>query len=534
MKKLSVLLFVFCFSLIIIAQTHGTLDRSFGNNGITLTDYINNGDDNYSTASAIHTDGKIVLGGYSVNGSVQNITFVQHNPDGTLDNTFGNGGIKVLIFGGSDDQLTDLAFQPDGKIVFVGYTDNGTKTQMIACRLNTDGSLDNSFNANGMTVIDFGTSIDSYGLAMGLLDDGKIIIAGHTIEDQNLVRKIAMCRLTSTGVPDNTFGVNGLITYDFNDLWCYPDNVVVYDDRILLGGIFVDSDDFMRYVTLSRYYLDGTVDYDFGNFGYTTFQLDETEVGSYSHSDMCMTGDGKIVYATHVKPAWLDRDFAVLRFTPDGDIDNSFGNSGIVITEMVGDSDARAIAVQADGKIIAAGYHRSPEPESYDFVLVRYLDNGDLDATFGTEGTGVVISNVSPDIWYGDKCSSLLLLDDGKLLASGYAKTDHQNPDFAIARYHTGCFVGIDKPVQNESMFTITPNPFASETKLDFKLSETKMVKVEVFNTSGLLVTSLTNKVLLQGEHQFHWDANDLVPGIYFLKTTVGEKVYSEKIIKIK
>ena len=532
MKKLSVLLFVFCFSTIIIAQTPGTLDLSFGNNGITLTDYINNGNDNYSNASAIHTDGKIVLGGYSVNGSVQNITFVQHNPDGTLDNTFGNGGIKVLIFGGSDDQLTDLAFQPDGKIVFVGYTDNGTTTKMIAGRLNTDGSLDNSFNANGMTVIDFGTSTDSYGLAMGLLDDGKIIIAGHISENQNAVNNIAMCRLTSTGVPDNTFGINGLITYDFLDLWCFPDNVVIYDDRILLGGITIDGDDFMRYVTLSRYYLDGTVDYNFGNFGNTTFQLDEASIAGASRTDMCIAADGKIIYATHIKPAWLDTDFAVVRFLANGDIDNSFGISGMVVTEMADDSDAKAVAVQADGKIIAAGYHKSPEPGSYDFVLVRYLDNGDLDATFGTEGTGVVISNVSPDIWYADKCSSLLLLDDGKLLASGYAKTDHQNPDFAIARYHTGCFVGIDKPVQYESKFTIAPNPFASETKLIFELAEENNITVEVFNRSGTKVASPINDVCQPGNHQISWDANDLAPGIYFLKTTVGDKVYSEKIIK--
>ena len=532
MKKLSLLLPGILISVFVIAQTPGTLDLSFGNNGITLTDYINNGDDNYSNASALQADGKIVLGGFSVNGSVWNITFVRYNADGTLDNTFGYEGIKVLIFG-SDDQLTDLAVQPDGKIVFVGYTDNGTKTQMIAGRLNTDGSLDNSFNANGMTVVDFGPSTDSYGLAMDLLDDGKIIIVGYIQEDLT-VMNIAMCRLASTGVPDNSFGVNGLITYDFNDLWCFPDNVVVYDEKILLGGIFIDGDDFMRYVTLSRYNLDGSVDYNFGNFGNTTFQLDEGFIAGPSYSDMCVAADGKIVYATHVKPAWLETDFAVVRFLQNGDIDNSFGNSGMVVTEMTGKSKAKAIVVQADGKILAAGYHKSPSPGSDDFVFVRYLGSGLLDLTFGTEGTGVVISNVSPETWFDDECSSLLLLDDGKVLASGYAKSNHVNPDFAIARYHTGCFVGIDKPVQNESMFTISPNPFASETKLGFKLSETKMVKVEVFNSSGLKVASLIHKVLLQGEHQFHWDANDFAPGIYFLKTTVGDNLYSEKIIKTK
>ncbi|MCD4724101.1 MAG: T9SS type A sorting domain-containing protein, partial [Bacteroidales bacterium] len=438
------------------------------------------------------------------------------------------------LFGGSDDYVEDLAIQPDGKIVFVGYTDNSTKAQMIAGRLNTDGTLDNSFNANGMTVIDFGPSTDSYGLSMALLDDGKILIAGYIHEDLNSVNNIAMCRLTSSGVPDNTFGVNGLITYDFNDLWCFPDNVVVYDEKILLGGVFIDGSDFMRYVTLSRYYLDGSVDYGFGNFGYTTVQLDDTEVAGASRSGMCVTVDGKIAYATHVKPAWLAKDFAVLRFTPEGDPDNSFGNSGMVITEMAGNSYSSAIVAQNDGKIVASGAIRSPDPGSYDFVLVRYLDNGDLDASFGAAGTGVVISNVSPETWFGDESYSMMILLNGKFLVSGYAKTDHQNPDFALASYHSGLNVGIETKDNAEINFSINPNPITDQAILSFSLKEAGRVKAEVINTFGSIVASITDEYYREGEHQLRWDGSGLAAGVYIVKITVGDRVNTGKLVKTR
>ena len=477
MKKLSLLILSMMSTFFLAGQTAGTLDLSFGNNGITLTDYSYNGVDNYSYASALQADGKIILGGYSVNNLHHNMTFVRYLPDGTLDNTFGNGGIKVLLFGGSDDYLEDLVIQPDGKIIAVGYTTytNSTNKQITVTRLNTDGSLDNSFNANGMTLINFGDSVNAYGRSVALQDDGKIIVGGHvTFTDQDPEINGTICRLTSSGVLDNTFGVNGMISHDILSQWNYMTQVAIQDEKIILGGMSIRSADNARFVTLCRYNPDGSLDTGFGTSGVTSVENSVAISVNASRSGMCISEDGKIILADYVVVGWYDSDLAVWRFHPDGSPDNYFGNAGIVVTAMEGSSGAAAVAVQADGKIIAAGYHKSPEPGSYDFVLVRYLDNGDLDATFGTEGTGVVISNVSPDIWYADKCSSLLLLDDGKLLASGYAKTDHQNPDFAIARYHTGCFVGIDKPVQNESMFTITPNPFASVTKLDFKLSETK------------------------------------------------------------
>lgn len=534
MKKLSLLILSMISAFFLFSQTPGTLYHLFGNNGIVLTDYEYIGDDNYSYASAIQADLKIILGGHCINGGVNNIMIVRYHAFGNIDLSFGNDGIKVLLLGGSDDMLTDIAVQPDGKIVFVGYTNNGTKEQMIAGRLNTDGSLDNSFSATGMVVIDFGSSKNSCGMSMALLDDGKILIAGYTYETTpNYVSHIAMCRLTSYGVPDDTFGVNGLITYDFNDLWCYPDNVVIHDERIILGGVFLNSD-FTRYVTLSRYYLDGTLDNNFGNLGYTTVELDQAVIGGPERGGMCMTADGKIVYANKVNPAWLVKDFAVLRFNQNGSVDNSFGTNGMIVTELEGNSSAAAVVAQADGKIIACGTHRTPDPGSDDFVLIRYLENGDLDASFGAEGTGVVISNISPEIYLPDKSYDMLFWNGDKLLVSGHANTDLSDTDFAMACYHTGLNVGIETPDNAEIYLSIYPNPVTDQATIAFKLTQAEIVKVEVMNTSGIIVANITYDYYTKGEHQLRWDGSRLAAGVYIVKMAVGDRVYTGKLVKTR
>ena len=532
MKKLSLLILSMMITFFLAGQTAGTLDLSFGNNGITLTDYSYNGVDNYSYASALQADGKIVLGGYSVNNLHQNMTFVRYLPDGTLDNTFGNGGIKVLLFGGSDDRLEDLVIQADGKIIAVGYTSNSTNKQMTVTRLNTDGSLDNSFNANGMTLINFGDSVNAYGRSVALQDDGKIIVGGHiTFTDQDPEVNGAICRLTSSGVLDNTFGVNGIITHNILSQWNYMNQVVIQNEKIILGGISIRADDFAKFISLCRYNPDGSLDTGFGTSGIASLEIGEGISGG-SSLGMCLTEDGKIVCASYIIVGWLEYDLAVWRFQSNGFPDNSFGYYGMITTAMEGNSKAYAVAMQADGKIVVAGYHDTPSPGDDDFLLVRYIENGYLDVSFGTEGTGVVVTNASSEIWFSDQIFSLLIQDDGKLLVSGYAHAESYNVDFAVARYYSGLNIGVETPEQDTRELTIFPNPITEETKLVFNLAEESIVKVEVFNAFGTKVTELTQHSYSEGEHQLRWDGSSLVAGVYIVKMAVGDMVYTSKVVK--
>jgi uncharacterized delta-60 repeat protein len=298
----------------------------------------------------------------------------------------------------------------------------------------------------------------------------------------------------------------------------------IHNDRIILGGIFLNPD-FERFATVSRYYLDGSIDTDFGDAGSSTFPLlGDAPASGGAEIGMSMAPDGKIVFACKVVPAWLESDFAVLRFNANGGIDNSFGINGIVVNEMDGNSYASDVIVQANGKIIACGTHRNPDPDNYDFLIIRYLASGFPDPSFGTAGTGVVISNVSPGIWYSDESSSVIFCIDDKLLVSGYAKTDHNDPDFAMACYYTGLSVGIENPADPQEQLSIYPNP--AQDHINITIPPGKAItEINIYNQNG-------QQLIHQFESSNHLDISTLPTGLYEVEVYFGDIRLTERLVK--
>src|SRR5262249_29214714 len=122
-------------------------------------------------------------------------------------------------------------------------------------------------------------------------------------------------------------------------------------------------------------------------------------------------------------------DFALIRFNSDGSLDSGFGNAGIVVTDLGSTSDsAFALAVQSDGKIIAAGQTKNA-PTSFDFAMARYNANGSLDSSFGAGG------KVTTDFSQGsDHATSIAVMPDGRIVLGGWT-TVSGVPQFAAARY---------------------------------------------------------------------------------------------------
>lgn len=513
------------------AQTPGTLYQYFGNNGIVLTDFDSNGDDdNVSQVAVMQDDFKIILGGTAYFNGSSNLMLARYNPHGSPDMGFGSNGIKVFPFGGSNDYLTDIALQPDGKIVVVGYT-FGDETEMLAMRLNTDGTFDNSFSGNGMAVIDYGDSINSWAKSLAILDDGRILISGF-IQDYPLSYvKAAMCMLTPTGGFDYTFGQAGKLTHELPDTWCYPDEMIVHNEKIILGGIYLNTD-FERFATVSRYNLDGSLDMSYGDSGYSAYQLQgDAGISGDANIGMSLTPDGKIVIACNVYPGWLQSDFTLLKFNADGGIDNSFGIGGIVIQSMGEDSYARDVIVQADGKIIACGSYRNPDYDQEDFMIARYYASGDLDPSFGDYGNGIVLSNLSPEDWFSNAGNCAIFCNLDRLLVSGFARTDHGDPDFAMACYHTGLSVDVVEPEAVSQPLQVYPNPVKDQARIAFKLKQDSEVKIEVLNTNGQTLVTITDKNYAAGEHVLILGTEDLPVGIYLLKCVTNNVVSTSKVV---
>lgn len=125
-------------------QTNGTIDNSFGLNGI-LVDYIKQGS-TFFISSAIKKDGQIIAAGYSWNGVNYDFALLRYNLNGSLDNTFSTDGLQMRDFGATDDKANAIAIQTDGKILLAGIS-NGN---FALSRYNVDGSPDIFFDSDGI------------------------------------------------------------------------------------------------------------------------------------------------------------------------------------------------------------------------------------------------------------------------------------------------------------------------------------------------------------------------------------------------
>lgn len=186
-------------------KTNGQLDSTFGGQGTVLID-VGPGAGS-ANAVLIQPDGKIVLGGHSQAGSLYGFQFARLNSNGTLDNTFNGTGLARIEVNGIDDAASEIALQPNGKIVAFGYTSVASQYDVAIVRLNSNGSLDNSFSGDGKVSIDLGFGSDylNGGYVRG---DGKLVAIGSSTNSNADLDPLVM-QFNTNGSLDNTFGVNG-------------------------------------------------------------------------------------------------------------------------------------------------------------------------------------------------------------------------------------------------------------------------------------------------------------------------------------
>src|SRR6266540_4059662 len=187
----------------------GDLDTSFGAGGKVVTDFGAGGD--YAAAVAIQPNGKIVAGGDAQIGTTAAFGLARYNANGSIDTSFGSGGLVATTFGTGNTRVNGIALQPDGKIVTAGFDKNATEFEFALARYNADGSLDTSFGSGGRVT----TAIsDRYDLAfaMTLQPDGKIVVVGETRGSTATKYDAAVVRYTPAGALDTTFGSGGKVT----------------------------------------------------------------------------------------------------------------------------------------------------------------------------------------------------------------------------------------------------------------------------------------------------------------------------------
>jgi uncharacterized delta-60 repeat protein len=333
----------------------GSLDGTFGSNGVVITDISHVND--AAWAVAIQGDDKILAAG--VAGG--DFALARYNVDGSADSRFGEGGVITTDFGG-DDRANTLAVQRDGRIVVAGVA-NGL--DFALARYQADGTPDPTFATNGTVVTDFSGGADA-AFALALQADGMIVVAGSTGRFPQA--SFALARYAADGSLDTTFGTAGRTTVDFGRDARAHAVAVLPDGKIVTGG-FVNNGS-SGDGALTRHQANGTPDGPFGTAGKMLTDFGGRNFGSA----LTILADSAIVVGgcDDFPPYY---DFAVARYQPDGHRDLTFSTEGTVLTEFGGNSWVNAVAVQADGKVVAAGYARTSQNTSADFALVRY--NGD-------------------------------------------------------------------------------------------------------------------------------------------------------------
>ena len=296
------------------------------------------------------------------------------------------------------------------------------------------GDLDPTFGVAGMLTTDINRSTDIAN-AVAVQADGKLIVVGQTYKNNDFSGEdFVVARYNPDGTLDNTFGAGGRVRTDFPGLAAVPSAVVIQPDgKIVVAGGAFPLFTFLGNFELVRYNLNGSLDRSFGNGGIVTTTFPE---GSYAF-DVALQPDGKIIAAGTVfvdfNPGDIsDTDFALARYNSDGSLDTTFGNGGTLMTDFFGnEDDAFSVLIQPDGKIVAVGSANNPA-SYYDFAAVRYLSNGTIDTTFGVAG------KVSTD--FGDqnfdRARSAALQSDGRIVAAGFAISQNGGvQNFAVARY---------------------------------------------------------------------------------------------------
>jgi uncharacterized delta-60 repeat protein len=410
------------FSIVFVAAAAtsaapGSLDTTFGTGGIVTTPVV--GFTNFVRGIAIQPDGKVI-----VVGEGGSMPVLRYNVNGTLDTSFNGTGIAEATPGSA----AAVAIQPDGKIIVVGDNSNPGNLDFKVVRYNANGTLDTSFDSDGIVVTPIGDSVDvAYSVAIQA--DGKIVVSGRSDSNPVFVTTFAMVRYNTNGSLDNTFDNDGIVIMPgagnaiTDSLALQPDGKIVVAHNIFFSASFSYG------LAVLRYNTNGSLDTSFNNTGSLS-----TAVGTnVEFAALALQPDGKIVVAcsSYTSNA-AGYDFWVVRYNSGGSIDQSFGTDGMVVTP-IGAGAAfdvpKSVAIQANGKILVGG--TSPTASNKDFATVRYNKNGSLDQKWGTGG--IVKTDVGGN---ADAINAIAVQRNGRVIVAGESDVASAGTrKFALARY---------------------------------------------------------------------------------------------------
>jgi uncharacterized delta-60 repeat protein len=357
----------------------GTLDTSYGQGGVAIADFGTFGtvvDNAQGNALIVLPDGRVVAVGTGIDqfGATTDVVTARFTAAGALDSSWGTGGKAQFDFGKSETGYSAVV-EPDGRLLIAGDIADAT-SDLLVLRLATNGTLDTTFGSGGHVQPDLGFT--EFGRSIALTSTGKIVIGGYTPAES------LVARLTNAGVLDTTFNSRG---FAFQSFGITPD----FDTSG--AAVAIAPDGSVDVAGARTRTADRTSDFAFFN------QTDDRQPAATADdlgADDSATAISELPNGARLLAGYTDThgtyDLAIDRYTSDRKLDTTFGTGGHAMIDLGGSDVARGMVVQPDGKIILAGSSTvgSGATQSAKVAVVRLLPTGQLDPTFGTNGSALV------------------------------------------------------------------------------------------------------------------------------------------------
>jgi uncharacterized delta-60 repeat protein len=482
-------------------------------------------------------DGKILVGGYgeeTAQTATFNLILYRLNADGSRDNTFGNNGLWTYDISGTHEAIEAIAVLPDQKILMVCNENH----RIILIRLLPDGSFDPDFGLEGI----FLTAADEteYAEQMVVQPDGKIVIVGWDVNQAQISRAMIR-RFNADGSVDMEFGINGYrdITIDPSQNFELNRCVLQPDGKIVATGPYstLEKSGF----PVVRLNTDGSFDQTFSDDGVYFKLLGTTNRTAYAE-DLAIQPDGKIVVVGYAPktPNPIETNMAVMRLRPEGTVESSFGNFGIVRIVYTSFSDATKVVIQPDNKILLGGFFYISDTSTY-CSLTRLKANGQLDPTFGL-GDGKYAHLFGNEGFPVERLNWMSFDENQKLLETIWlnntvnlgSSTDAQ---CAMIRYNTDITVKAHDAKYQIKSAKLSPNLVAeSVVTLEYTLDTPAEVTVSLFDMNGAyvcnLVPSSEKTAGLQTESFFI--PEEVPAGTYLTVISGGVDYQTLELVKVK
>lgn len=411
----------------------GDLDPGFDADGVVVASPGTGG--NSSAAALVYMpNGALQVAGRAVDGGAVKAMLARFTPAGAPDPSFASGGpVLVAIGSGGQAEVQAMARDAAGRLVVAGFARDAGVAKMFVARFTGTGAVDATFNAAGaqpgVRLVEprpQPTEVTASGLALD--SQGRILVAGSAV-DQTGERAAFVARLTGAGALDDTFaptGVpRGVAVPAFTGVSVSRANDVAIDaaDRPVIAGSATDATGVGR-LLVARLSSGGALDPAFDSDGFAVTPLGD---GGDPRALALELVGGKPTLVGSALDAGA-RKLALARYTADGALDPGLGGAGTVLEAIGsgGQAEGTSLAVDSDGRLVVAGSALNGGQTRV--MVARLSAAGGLDPSFASGGVALTPPG---------SANAVALQGDGKVVAAGQRARPLGGTDVLLARYLT-------------------------------------------------------------------------------------------------